>query len=250
MESTNLKRLVHLFPITLLAACQAAQPTPQAQTNFSEQPTAAQPSAPAPTSQSSLGLCDNPYWPVVEGATWTSSYHTSQQDDTQVDTITDVGSDAFLIETTRSNADYVITWTCTPEGLLWLQTNGGMFSAVFPNQQWSTNSYTGVSIPKQINPGDTWSSSESLTATGSDGSMTFDIHLDFRAVGKESISVPAGTFDAMRLDIVMEFVGPGFDVTVDISDWAAENVGMVKSVAQSDTGGLDWEMELVSYSIP
>ena len=240
--------LITIFAMAL-SACQSAVPTQQGQASN------VAPSAQPPVVQASGDLCANPFWPVVEGANWTSNLHTDQGDMTQVDTITDVGSDAFLVDTTQGQStNYIITWTCTPEGLLWLQTDGGQFAAVFPDAQWATNSYSGVSIPKQIQPGDSWASSESLTATSSQGSFDFNVNIDFHAMGVESVTVPAGTFNAMRVDLVMVFSGQvsgqDFETTYNISDWVAEGVGLVRSVATSDVGGADYSLELASYSIP
>lgn len=216
-----------------LAACQSVTPGGQPQAG-------------------SGGLCDNPYVPAVEGATWTSTVHTPQGDSQQVDTITDVGTDAFLVETVTPEVQYVITWSCTPDGLLWLQTDGGMFSAVFQSEEasatWETVSASGVSLPKNIQPGDTWSSNEQLSVTDSSGTRPFDISVDFQAVGTESVTVPAGAFDAMHIDLAITFGGAATEVTLQISDWFAAGVGLVKSSAAADYG--NFELVLESYQIP
>lgn len=225
-----------------ISACQSALPTQQGQASN------VAPSAQAPNVQSSGNLCDNPYVPAVEGATWTSNVHSELGDDTQIDTVTDAGSDAFLVETVVRDLDYVITWSCTPEGLLWLQTDGGMFSAIFQvegtTSTWETVSYSGVSLPKNIQPGDAWSSFEQLNVTDSTGSRSYDIAIDFHAVGIESVTVPAGTFNALHIDLTMSWTSQYGEVSVPISDWFAAGVGLVKSSAGSSL------LELVSYSIP
>lgn len=242
--------LVLAATITMLAACQSAQAQQQTQS------TGAAPSAQPPNVQASGDLCANPYVPAVEGATWSYTFHTTQGDNTQVDTVTDVGSDAFLVETTRSDGfNYVITWTCTPEGLLWLQTDGGMFSAIFQGggltQNWETVSYSGVSIPKNGQAGDTWSSDQQISVTDSTGTRNFDIAMNFQAVGLETVTVPAGTFNAMRVDLTMAWTSDdnnSLDMTYQITDWFVENVGLVKTEAQADFGS--YSLELDSYSIP
>jgi hypothetical protein len=236
--------------LILLAACQSTQPTQSAEAQVGT----TAPSAQAPNNQASGDLCANPYVPAVEGATWTYNFHSDQVDVTQVDTVTDVGSDAFLVETTRSDGfDYVITWTCTPEGLLWLQTDGGMFSAIFQGagqtQNWETVSYSGVSVPKNGQAGDTWASDQQISVTDSTGTRNFDIAMNFHAVGLESVTVPAGTFNAMKVEFTMAWTGgDGLDMTYQITDWFVENVGMVKSLAQAEVGS--YSQELTSYSIP
>ena len=197
------------------------------------------------------GTCANPYIPVLEGATWTSAVSFGPVSMTQVDTITDVGTDAFLVETKAGDTSVLVTWTCTPGGVLWLQSNGGMFSAVSQDLTWSTSSFSGVTIPAALQPGDTWSSSQEMVATGAGGSQSFTINIDYRAVGAESVTVPAGTFDAMRIDFVMRFAGPDTESAFEFSDWFVKDLGLVMSTAQQTTGGsLDFRQELLDYSIP
>jgi hypothetical protein len=253
-KGMNMKKtlLVLISATLLLSACQSAQPSPQAQDSQQAQASAA-PSGQPPVVQASGDLCANPYIPAVEGATWSYTFHTDQGDNTQVDTVTDVGSDAFLVETTRSDGfNYVITWTCTPEGLLWLQTDGGMFSGIFQggglSQSWETVSYSGVSIPKDGQAGDSWSSDQQISVTDSTGTRNFGIAMNFQAVGKESVTVSAGTFAAMRVDFTMAWSGDGIEMTYLVTDWFVENVGLVKTTAQADFGS--YSLELVSYSIP
>jgi hypothetical protein len=236
--------------LVALSACQTAQQPPQQE---------GQTNNPSPTNQaanvqSSGDLCANPYMPAVEGATWSYTFHTSQGDNTQVDTVTDVGSDAFLVETTRSDGfNYVITWTCTPEGLLWLQTDGGMFSGIFQggglSQSWETVSYSGVSIPKNGQAGDTWSSDQQISVSDSTGTRNFGIAMNFQAVGMESVTVPAGTFNAMRVDFTMAWTSDdNVNMTYLVTDWFVVDVGLVKTSAQADFGS--YSLELTSYSIP
>jgi hypothetical protein len=216
-----------------------------------ETATAAAATGQAP-SQGPGGVCDNPYVTVVEGATWRSEITFGTVSFTQTDTITDVGSDAFLVETSAAGTSVVTTWTCTEDGILWLQSNGGMFSAVTQDATWTTDSYSGVTIPKDIQPGDTWTSSQQLTATDANGSSSsFTINIDYQAIGIESVTVPAGTFNAMRIDFVMTFSGSGDTDVFEFSNWFVENVGLVKTVAQQTEGGsLSFTQDLSSYSIP
>jgi hypothetical protein len=246
-----MKTLTWLSTLALvLAACQTAQQPPQQD----EQTNNPSPTNQAPNVQASGDLCDNQYMPAVEGATWSYNAHTDQGDTTQVDTITDVGTDGFLVETTRSDGfNYVITWTCTPEGLLWLQTDGGMFSGIFQggglSQSWETVSYSGISIPKNGQAGDTWSSDQQISVTDSTGTRNFGIAMNFQAVGMESVSVPAGTFNAMRVDFTMAWTSDdNINMTYLVTDWFVENVGLVKTSAQADFGS--YSLELTSYSIP
>jgi hypothetical protein len=74
--------------------------------------------------------------------------------------------------------------------------------------------------------------------------------------GKESITVAAGTFDAVRVDcqtamnitITMNGAPISSPFTFTATSWYAENVGLIKTVSTGDQ--LDSTLELTSYSIP
>ena len=244
-----------------LAACQSSQATPtptvDPDIDLDELPEAqasAAASGQAPNAQSGSGdLCSNPYIPSVEGATWTYTLHTDSGDITQVDTVTDVGDGAFLVETVQPDLSYVITWHCTAEGLLWLQSDGGIFSAVFQTASGTstveTLSYSGISLPRTVQPGDTWTASEQIHVSGNGVDETFNLTAELRAVGVESITVPAGTFDALRIDLVLSNDSETMSVVVEESDWYVAGIGHIKSTGLINSS-ISYDLELVSYSIP
>jgi len=236
--------------IIVLTACQSAQPTQQPSQQQAQ--TSAAPSAQAPSVQSSGGLCDNPYFPVVEGATWNYDLTTDFGTVTSTNTISDVGTDGFLMVTDNPDISYVITWECSAEGLYWLQSTGGMFAAVFQTDAGTgtvqTLSVTGVSIPADVQPGDSWSSDEEITASGFGVDETFTIHADYHAIGMETITVPAGTFDALRVDFTMTNTSETLPVSIEGTSWFAAGVGQVKNTGL--LGDISSDLELTSYSIP
>jgi len=79
-------------------------------------------------------------------------------------------------------------------------------------------------------------------------------------MGKETITVPAGTFEAVKLqsnstvDIMSAFAGADAPITFNGTTitWYAPGVGYVKSVENGDFGGEAFSAttELQSYSIP
>lgn len=252
------------FMLLLLAACQPVAPE---DTSYFEnaQPVApeqAQPIPPTPyigpgptwTPRPTTveGLCDNPYFPVVEGATWNYDMTTNFGTATSTNTITDVGTDGFLMVTDNPNVSYVITWECSAEGLYWLQSTGGMFAAVFQTDAGTgtvqTISFTGVSIPAEVQPGDSWISDEEITASGFGVGETFTIYTDYHAVGMETVTVQAGTFDALRVDFTMTNTSEKLPVSIEGTSWFAAGVGQVKTTGL--IGDISSDLELVSYSIP
>jgi hypothetical protein len=237
------KFLIVTILCLLLAACQSAQPSQQPQVQSSE----VAPSAQAPSNQGSANLCDNPYLPVVEGATWSYNLTTSSGSKISTDTITDVGNDAFLVETNQASLNFVVTWSCTPEGLNWLQSDGGMFSAVFQSGGTvETLSSSGVFLPANVQPGDTWTTTEEIHVVGLGLDETFTVTAAFNAVGMETVTVPAGTFNALRIDITMSNSSQTLPVTLEGSSWVVEGIGQVKNVANNPS----FDLEMTSFSIP
>ena len=123
-----------------------------------------------------------------------------------------------------------------------------------------TTALEGVTMPASLNPGDSWSQSLTLEGTQTVNSETLPVsnHVTqaCTAVGVESVTVPAGTFDAMRVDcqvnmnITIDISGSPFTtpITLNNTNWYALKVGLVKTV--STGSGLDSTTELTSYSIP
>src|SRR3972149_11426481 len=154
MKSIKLRFFIFAVLIAALAACQSssqsysqsATDTPQAQST----------SAPVAT-----GACANPYVPVVESATWTYSGQTDVAGAfTRTVTITDVGTDAFLVEWVSDPLSGVTTWTCQPDGLVEDQSNGGIFASVLPGPDATVTiqnlANTGVTLLANPQPGDSW----------------------------------------------------------------------------------------------
>jgi hypothetical protein len=254
MKSKKFNALIIAAALITIAACQSssqsngqgATDTPQAQSS----------SAPVAT-----GPCINAYLPVVEGATWTSSGSTDVGGPfTRTTTITDVGTDAFLAEWSMDPLSGVVTWTCTPDGLLEDQSNGGVFSSVLSGPDATIKiesvSNTGITVPVSIQAGDTWSQINVLTGSSTEGvSLNGTLTLEFSAVGMESVTVPAGTFDAMKVNVhaTAEYTQQGFTSTIvyDGTDWLVEGVGRVQSIGEMSTPmAFTYEAHLDSYSIP
>jgi hypothetical protein len=93
---------------------------------------------------------------------------------------------------------------------------------------------------------------------GMTGHATGDVSYSANAVGTESVTTAAGTFDALKVEAQQNF-----NVTADLSGvsvpvaftgtattWYAPGVGMVKSVITEDLMGSTTTVELQSYTIP
>ena len=249
-----MKSIIYALSSALILAVTACQSQSIATDTPQPQPTA----APVTT-----GACANPYLPVVEGATWTYSGQTDVAGAfTRTVTNTDVGTDAFLVEWVSDPLSGVTTWTCSPDGLVEDQSNGGIFASVLTGPDATVTiqnlSNTGVTLLADPQPGDSWTQVSELSASSSEG-FGFDgtLTIEFTAVGMEAVSVLAGSFNALRVDVHAEatYQALGSSLvstqTWDGSDWFAPGIGRVRSVGtMSEPSAFTYELNLESYSIP
>jgi hypothetical protein len=219
----------------------------------------------SPTTESiaGTGACSNPYQPIVAGATWNYNL-TADIPDTythSILTVTETGfveQDIFGTGVTRQ-----AEWNCEAGNLIALNPSSGGSAGVQAEGvevDFQTTQLTGVTLPAVINPGDTWSQSLTLEGTETINGQEFpaknELTSNCVATGIESVTVPAGTFDAMRVDcttdmnITMNMGGGDIQATINLSSmaWYAPNVGMVKTITTGND--LDSTIELLSYSIP
>ena len=119
---------------------------------------------------------------------------------------------------------------------------------------------SGVTIPATLNAGDSWTQTTTLEGTEDIKGTPVPAKNQFvntcKAIGVESVTVEAGTFDAMRLEcqtvyhitITMQSNPIQTTVTINVTNWSAKNTGLVKTVNTGE--GLDSTIELVSFKIP
>lgn len=239
-------------------------------------PTATQETALSPTQSTQAtqpanndqGLCSNPLYPVKVGATWTyTSTGNLTGDHSFTDMITDVRDDGFTLTSQFDQLTKTQEWACKPEGLASLTFGGGAAAGISTSgvqMDLTTSNVQGVNLPKTINTGDQWPYSMDFkgtmdlngTSVDAQGTATYT----FNALGEESVTVPAGTFNAMKihaeivLDIQVTFSGIKTPVQFTSSSdmWYAPDVGWVKSTGSGDIMGTSYNesIELQSYNIP
>ena len=136
-------------------------------------------------------------------------------------------------------------------------------SATALNASLKSESADGFLIPAEITVGKTWSEKLSIQTTGAttDANPTTveqknDTQIDCTGNGKESIQVPAGKFDAIKVTCKYTIntvtsingeTGKPVSVSIDAAIWYAAGVGLVKEVKSGDIEGVQ---ELTSYKIP
>lgn len=214
------------------------------------------------------GQCANAYFPVREGATWTySSTGGPMGGYGFTDTVTSVREDGFTLTSQFEDLTRTQEWGCRPEGLVALQL-GGASAATLNSDNMVLNldvdNVSGVTFPREIQPGDTWQHALTftgkITIAGQEIDATGDAQSSFRAVDFESVTVPAGTFDALKvhidttINIKGDLNGISFPVrvTTPYDYWFVQGVGWVKASGTGSLSGQSFSetIELQSYSIP
>ena len=214
------------------------------------------------------GLCANAYYPVREGATWNYTGTNSVVGAySWTDTITGVSDNGFTLTSQFDSITRTQAWQCTPEGLLTLQLGGGPAGSITSEQtqlDLETQNVTGVTYPLEISGGDQWSHAHKFTGTmdiaGQAAEANGNESATFTALGMEGVTVPAGSFEAMKVEVVTTininstFQGTTVPVIITgtTTSWFVQGIGWVKSVSTSEFGGIASSdtVELQSYSIP
>ncbi|MDP1546425.1 MAG: hypothetical protein Q8L87_10405 [Anaerolineales bacterium] len=216
------------------------------------------------------GACGNDLQPVQQGATWTyTSTGSPSGDFTYTDTISEVRDNGYTLTSQITGLTRTQEWECLPEGLRTLQLGGGGASASISTQEMTTQFETveisGVNLPKSITPGLQWQYSltmQGVTAMPGDqqAESTSMAAFIMQEIGAETITVPAGTFEAVKfqststIQVTADFQGTQVPIIINGSSivWFAPGVGYIKSIENSDFGGTPYTAttELQSYSIP
>lgn len=232
------------------------------------------PQAPVGTEATAIpadeALCDNPLYPVSQGASWTYlSTGSPSGDFSYTDTIVEVRADGFTLSTEFTGLVRTQEWDCEPGGLKALEMSGTGAAASISTQGttagFTSSDVTGVTLPKEITPGMQWQYSLKMTgATAMPGDQNAQsngtYNLTMQEMGKEIVTIPAGTFEAVKfqatslIQLTADFQGVLLPLTMNSSSliWYAPGVGFIKSIENSDFGGAPYTSttELQSHSIP
>jgi hypothetical protein len=222
-----------------------AMPTPtvfgESKASVTENPATEVPSQQAPVSGDE---CGNPYYPVVNGAEWTYTGPTGQFTHTLA-----TGDNGAFTDTVKSGENtFIIQGLCLQGGdinLLDTPGNSLSFSGSGGSSTMKTTKNDGVSLPGDIQKGDDWSQTIGVEVSAGNRTMDFTIDTTFTAVDYETITVPAGTFNALKVVESSDMGGP--EPTM-INLWYVQNVGSIKT--EIKMGDQTLINELVSYNIP
>jgi hypothetical protein len=204
-------------------------------------------------------LCDNDYFPSDDDTTWTFSGSNSKTGDyTRTDQVTDSTDYGFIITTKLTKITYASEFTCTEAGLINLMPAMGQLSAIFSGPDGTVTvtptMNSGITIPREFKPGDTWNQYFAWNASSPIGNENGSFNYHYTAMGPEVVTVPFGTFDAMRIDasIDVEIGYQKSNSTYTVSFWMVQDIGIVKMEGSMDMRGVEFSdtIELVSYDSP
>lgn len=210
--------------------------------------------------------CDNLLYPVVSGATWFYAV-SGLLPDTFTRTIPAITADGFTDQdvfasgTTRTGQ-----WTCDSGDLTALDPGSGPadtanVQAGSLDSSFQTTAMDGVTLPAEINSGTAWTQNFTIEGDQDLNGQVIpsknETSYSCTAVGEESVTVPAGTFTAMRVEcltnITITITMAGMEIPTELNfsstTWYAPGVGNVKSDSILSDGS-HAITELTAYNIP
>jgi hypothetical protein len=225
-------------------------------------------SAPNPSDPKLIGACDNSLYPIKQGATWTYlSAGGPNGSFNYTDTVAETHVGGFTLTSKFQDFTRSQIWACQTDGLKALQLGGGSVAGISTQgmtAEFETLDATGISLPRDITAGMQWRYDLKMQGTiampGNQAKAHGIYTVVMQEMGKETVTVPAGVFEAVKLqanssiEVAANF--EGVDIPVKFNGvammWYAPGVGYVKSVENGDFGGAVFSTvtELQSYSIP
>ncbi len=203
--------------------------------------------------------CDHPFMPLRTGASWTF-------DSNEGPLTWSISSASGSGTTASATMDIAVAGVALTTH--WICDTGGIRSYDFGSlsefqfgevAQIDVVDSSGTWLPavENLTPGYSWSNSFttviSVPAAGISADITTTTSESWTVVGMETVVVPAGSFDALRIDgtsdVTMSgmLVGiPGFSSSQ--SYWFAEGIGIVRFTSSSE--GYSSSGELAAYSVP
>jgi hypothetical protein len=232
-------------------------PTPPLQVGTITVSTAEPPTAPPPPASSTgEGECGHDYFPSDLGATWEVTGTNSVLGAFQNSATVSVSSDDGFVVTTDfidGTGTFALAYSCTDEGLTLLDPLGQSSSAVATGPDGSatvtTLAQSGLSLPADLEAAGTWQQNVKWEAQGSGTVLHGDTTFNYAYRGQENVTVPFGTFEAIRIDTEILTILEGKALEpCQATNWYAEDVGVVQ--AETSCFGIESSSMLVSFDAP
>jgi hypothetical protein len=229
--------------------------------NVNSAPTQAANANAAPAAQAAGETrCGVPYYPVRAGLE--KQYRVTYERDaapaaTYTESYANIGPDSFTLRYRFAELSVDTGWNCAPEGMVALEYGKLDSARQNANFKMETVGRTGVTIPAAASwrEGEGWRSSYDIRTElagqqGASGRGSGTIEITNRVTGRERVTVPAGSYDALKVESTMAMklivrvgqLSQPTSTNVRNKSWFAENVGMVKSVSAGDFAGATTEL--------
>jgi hypothetical protein len=207
-------------------------------------------SASVSPSSSTSDACGNPYYPFKPGLVIAYSVSPSTgavgDSDYSMRTVS-VSGTAATIRIEMAGGGIAEMEADCQSGSVALKGSSNL-GAAMQGMQFKTTvvSSSGTYMPANVAAGTTWSNSETvkMELTGGPGAdmgpITLTTEEQSRAIGEESVTVPAGTYRAMKVELTRTSTSKldsGFAIppsTVQSTEWWVKGIGLVKSVTVSE----------------
>lgn len=251
------KQFSFLTMLIILSLALTACNLPQKQIKQTQTPTSANTEL-AGITPTPISMCVNQFFPNQVGNTWIYNGSNSAIGNyTRSDTVSNAGIDAFTVTTTLKDNPYSVVYTCSSSGLT--ATNpiqqyvGAILSRPDSPVQVQLTSNSGTTLPAKISPGDTWQQIAEGNASSQDFSFDGRFVFNSNAVGFEEVTVPAGSYQALRVNTTIRIEVSGFHIlagTYQMTTWWVADIGLVKSEGTSHVSGVDFsdQLELTQYT--
>jgi len=221
----------------------------------------------------SRGACDHPYYPLRQG--YRVDYRTSFNDAHGVPT-----SRTYSISVPESTATTAKMVTTFPgegggtdvtanqsiecgNGVLRTNSFVDIGSRVAGASRFTTETrhVTGDLLPDHLSVGSAWQSSfdiaihaESGSAASAIGDMVVSVNMKKTVLAEESVTVPAGTYQALKVKTETMMLAQGIAATdappLVGTEWWVKGVGLVKSVIPVGAGFGDVVTEATHVNVP
>jgi hypothetical protein len=226
-----------------------ATPVPPTETPVPPTPTPVPPTATpesAGLTTEAGGTCAHPYFPIRSDRAWTYDlFVDGSQTGSYTLTYEDITAEAFTaIQTFEEDLQTEVRWLCDDDGLM-SSIFANVSFAQISNFEYETLDYEGVILlpEEEWETGAAWSTRYVVNATATIEGMTIDtqmdIVLDHTLAAFEEVTVPAGTFDAARVDSTGTFkmTSPvAMEINFPYTIWYAEGIGMVRVYGENEFG--------------
>jgi hypothetical protein len=197
---------------------------------------------PITTSGNTTTTSGSNYFPISAGSSWTYSSTSSDSTFTYVQTITQSTSSSFSMKTTSTSLP---GWTTEDYVLLLTKAWGEADQTLYDDGGNVTQTVTfNPAIPALPSKWDIGTHDFGMSILTSNPPLDIDglTLSDITVNGSESVTVPAGTFSALKVTTVASY--PTISITQSL--WFVDGVGIVKSTISTP---VPQSSELVSFTI-